>query len=171
MEYGGMIPVADQIADFGCGQIRISLSQVHGHLTGLHYITLARLGMNSGRFQAIVRAYRPDDVIHGDRLVLIMRHFLHDTLGQFQVDIPVIDGCVGHNGDDDALQIADTVAHILSNVIHHFRRELKPVATDFVTQDVAAQFHSRFLQFSHHTPFETGDKPLFHPLKQHWRTV
>ena len=80
--------------------------------------------MYGGIFQTKMFAYGGDDVVNGYGFAFAVHDFAYDALRQLQVDFLVVYRRMGHNGDDNAFQVAHTVTYILCYIINYFRREL-----------------------------------------------
>ena len=137
----------------------------------LHHFPLSGFCVDGGSLQSEVLAYGVDDFIDSHCLAFAVHYLADDTLRQFQVYFFIVYGGMRHNGNDDALQVTYTVAHVLCNIVNHFLGELQAVTVYLVAQNVLAEFYGRFLQLSHHSPFKTCNQTLFHALQQYRCTV
>ncbi len=56
--------------------------------------------------------------------LLSLNYFAYDALSQIQIDFFIVNGRMGHDGNDNTFQVTYAFIHILSNIVDYFRREL-----------------------------------------------
>ena len=165
MEYGSMVFVSDELADFRRRGIGMLLGQIHGYLSYLYHFALAGLGVDGGRINLVVAAYLFDDVVYGNRFDFRAFHrFLHDALSQFQVDFALEQNGLSQQGVHDTFQFTHAFVHVLGNVADDRFRNDQSVLLDLVPQDILSQFDIRLFQLGHQSPFETGEQTFLHAL-------
>ena len=89
------------------------------------------------QFPQEVIAYGVDDFIDSHCLAFAVHYLADDTLRQFQVYFFIVYGGMRHNGNDDALQVTYTVAHVLCKVVNS---ESKAVTVDEIINTVCKHF-------------------------------
>ena len=74
--------------------------------------------------QIEVLANYVDDIIDSDSFCLTTNDFTNNALCQVQIDFFIVNGRVGHDGNDNTFQVTHAFINILSNIVDYFRREL-----------------------------------------------
>ena len=166
-----VIAVTNQLADTGSRHLGVFLSQIHRDLTHLHVVTPTALADNQMLGDIEVLAHLLKDIVDRERMVVDLHSTLDDTLCQTHINIGVIDNRIGHQRIDHALQFAHTTIAGLSDILNHRSRNLQTVTTALGIQDVDAELHRRFLQFSNQTAGESRQHTLVQPFQIHRRTV
>ena len=139
VEHGAVVALAEEAAQLAVSAVGIFVDEVHGELPCLDDGLFAAFGREFLLLDAVALADGCADVVRGEFLFLQVDGPCHDALGELQVYLAVVHHGIGHDGIDDALQLAHAAFHILGDILHHFLRYDEAVLADFGDEDVAAQ--------------------------------
>ena len=111
------------------------------------------------------------DVVDGDGVFFLDYVAWHDFLHEAHVDVAVVDNGVGHEGVDDAFEVAHVVADVFGDVAQDVGWYLESFFFYFGGKDAEAEVLCGFFYLCLHSPLEACEQSVFESFDSYRRTV
>ena len=147
------------------------LGEVHGDLTRLNDLTLARLGLEQLDGQVEVIAHHFLDVVDADFAGRVLDKLVNHLLGEVERDGLAVQAALRDQADERTFQFANVRIDRVGEVLHDFTGQLDAIGVHLLFEDGHPGLEARHLNICTESPLESGEQALFHALHLYRRLV